>query len=302
MLGLVGKSRGHHDPVATVQIRGTIVLIAFARLSAAKDGILSLDLTYIGGPTLLIEWNGLRLLTDPTFDPAGSSYPTPSYTLRKTQGPALEPERVGRVDAVLLSHDHHFDNLDRAGRDFLGRAGRTLTTAAGAGRLGAGAHGMAPWDEFQLPAPDGQMLRVVATPARHGPAEADRGPVIGFVLTWDNAPERRYSLYISGDTVWYDGVQSVARRFRVATAILFLGAAKVRAAGDWPLTLTAVEGVEAARAFDSASIVPLHYEGWEHFSESRQDVDAAFAAAGLSHRLRWLPAGRRETWEWSPGR
>jgi hypothetical protein len=62
--------------------------------------------------------------------------------------------------------------------------------------------------------------------------------------------------------VWYDGVQSVARRFRVATAILFLGAAKVRTAGDWPL----------------------------------------FAAAGLSHRLRWLPAGRRETWEWSPGR
>ena len=244
----------------------------------------------------------MRLLTDPTFDPAGSSYPTPSYTLRKTQGPALTPERVGQVDAVLLSHDHHFDNLDHAGRDVVGRAKRTLTTTAGAGRLGTRAHGMAPWDECELPAPDGRVLRVVATPARHGPAQADRGPVIGFVLAWDDGPEQRASLYISGDTVWYDGIQSVAQRFQVAAAVLFLGAAKVRVAGDWPLTFTAAEAVAAARAFDRAAIVPVHYEGWEHFSESRQDIDAAFATAGLSHRLRWLRAGRCETWQWPPGR
>ena len=66
------------------------------------------QLTYIGGPTALIEWRGIRLLTDPTFDPAGSSYPTNAYTLQKTMGPALLPRDIGPVDAVLLSHDHHF--------------------------------------------------------------------------------------------------------------------------------------------------------------------------------------------------
>lgn len=80
--------------------------------------------TDIGGPTALIEVAGVRLLTGPTFDPGGSDYPTPVYTLHKTQSPALSAEAVGPVDAVLLSHDHHFDNLDRQGRSELERAFR----------------------------------------------------------------------------------------------------------------------------------------------------------------------------------
>ncbi len=87
-----------------------------------------LKFTYIGGPTALLELGGLRLLTDPTFDPAGEEYPTGVYTLRKTAGPALGPESLGRLDAVLLSHDHHFDNLDHAGRTLFERAGGVLTT------------------------------------------------------------------------------------------------------------------------------------------------------------------------------
>ncbi|HEX6615830.1 MAG TPA: MBL fold metallo-hydrolase, partial [Gemmatimonadales bacterium] len=134
-----------------------------------------LRLTYVGGPTAILELAGLRLLTDPTFDPAGSTYTTPVYTLRKTQGPALDPDEAGPIDAVILSHDHHFDNLDRTGREFLGRAGRVLTTGAGAERLGGGVVGLEPWETHTLSAPDGRTLRVTATPARHGPAGSDRG-------------------------------------------------------------------------------------------------------------------------------
>jgi L-ascorbate metabolism protein UlaG (beta-lactamase superfamily) len=74
-----------------------------------------MKLTYIGGPTALLEYGGVRLLVDPTFDPAGSEYRTPAYVLCKTQGPAVAREAIGPVDAVLLSHDHHFDNLDTSG-------------------------------------------------------------------------------------------------------------------------------------------------------------------------------------------
>src|SRR5437868_4115072 len=92
-------------------------------------------LTLIGGPTVLIEIGGLRLLTDPTFDAPGD-YPSGSVTLRKLTGPALHPGDIGPIDAVLLSHDQHFDNLDHAGRAFLPQAKKTLTTPAGAQRLG----------------------------------------------------------------------------------------------------------------------------------------------------------------------
>jgi L-ascorbate metabolism protein UlaG (beta-lactamase superfamily) len=67
---------------------------------------------YLGGPTALLELGGLRLLTDPTFDPPGD-YPIGNRSLRKTIGAVASPDDVGRVDAVLLSHDQHPDNLDR---------------------------------------------------------------------------------------------------------------------------------------------------------------------------------------------
>src|SRR5947209_8422647 len=100
-------------------------------------------LTYVGGPTALLEWYGLRLLSDPTFDPAGTTYELPGYTLTKTQDPAVAAEDIGAVDAVLLSHDHHFDNLYRMGRAMLSTSSCVLTTDAGAARLRHGATGLA---------------------------------------------------------------------------------------------------------------------------------------------------------------
>jgi L-ascorbate metabolism protein UlaG (beta-lactamase superfamily) len=235
--------------------------------------------TYINGPTALLEYRGLRLLTDPTFDPAGTAYELPAYTLRKLTDPAIAAADIGHIDAVLLSHDHHFDNLDRSGRALLPRADRVLTTHDGADRLGGGATGLAPGETTELPS-----MRVTATPARHGPEGGDRGPVIGFLLDEE--------IWFSGDTVWYDGVQDLAARATITVALLCLGAAVVKAAGEHPLTFTAAEAVSVARAMPKATIVPLHFEGWEHFSQSREDVEREFAAAGLADRLRWPPPGQ----------
>ena len=130
-----------------------------------------LRITYIDGPTALIENAGLRFLTDPTFDPAGTAYPTPVYTLHKTTAPALEPNALGHLTGVLLSHDHHFDNLDHAGRALLAEVPAVYTTVAGAERLGRNAVGLTPWQSVTCPTPDGRTLRLTATPARR----ADRG-------------------------------------------------------------------------------------------------------------------------------
>jgi L-ascorbate metabolism protein UlaG (beta-lactamase superfamily) len=100
------------------------------------------------------------------------------------------------------------------------------------------------------------------------------------------------AVYISGDTVWYDGIEEVARRADVGVAFLFMGAARVREVGPAHLTLTGQAGVLVARAMPNALIVPLHYEGWAHFSESRDDIDRAFTGAGLGARRRWLVPGR----------
>jgi L-ascorbate metabolism protein UlaG (beta-lactamase superfamily) len=93
-------------------------------------------LTHVGGPTLLIEFDGWRILTDPTFDPPGGKYNFGWGTSsRKTAGPAIAAADIGPLDAILLSHDQHDDNLDAAGRKLLPSAATVVTTAAGARRL-----------------------------------------------------------------------------------------------------------------------------------------------------------------------
>ena len=243
-------------------------------------------LTYIGGPSILIEYGGLRFLVDPTFDPAATDYPTPIYTLHKLQAPALSAGDIGPIDAVLLSHDHHFDNLDNSGREFLITAARILTTKAGAERLGGLAEGFEAWETMTV-GESKDSLTITATPARHGPPEGDRGPVVGFVLEKAGLP----TIYLSGDTVWYEGVAEVGQRFHIDIAVLFLGAAVVAEVGPAHLTFTADEAVQAANVFPDAVIVPVHYEGWAHFSESRSEIERAFAKGGITEHLRWLAPG-----------
>ena len=247
-------------------------------MSAAK-------ITLIGGPTALIEIGGFRLLTDPTFDAPGE-YKLPHVTLRKTSHPALTAKQIGRVDVVLLSHDQHANNFDHAGRAYAMQAPRLLTTIVGAKRLGGVAEGLAPGESRALTNPAG-TLTITATPARHGPAgiEPLAGDVIGFVLSLAGGRP----IYITGDTVWYDGVAEVARRFQAGLVLLFAGAAKTR--GAFHLTMDANDAIDTAHAFPGAMIVPLHYEGWAHFSQSGDDLVQSFKALGIGARLRLLEPG-----------
>ena len=72
---------------------------------------------YIGGPTVLLTIGSLHLLSDPTFEPTGYRYPSGETEVVKTTTPALALATLPAIDAVLLSHDQHKDNLDPAGRE-----------------------------------------------------------------------------------------------------------------------------------------------------------------------------------------
>lgn len=257
-------------------------------VASSGESPAAVTLTLIGGPTVLIEVAGLRLLTDPTFDPPGLYQETP-VRFEKMEGPALAAEAVLPLDAVLLTHDQHLDNLDHAGRALLPQAGSVFTTRVGAARLGGNAEGLDPLETRTLTRPDGGCLFVTAAPARHGPPgiEPLSGDVVGLLIG-THAPGD--TLYVTGDTVWYEGVAEVARRFSPRIVVVFAGSAEPR--GRFHMTMDCNDVLETARAFPDATLVAAHTDGWFHFKESAADLAAAFATFGLSHRLVTPQPGR----------
>jgi L-ascorbate metabolism protein UlaG (beta-lactamase superfamily) len=250
--------------------------------------------THIGGPTALIEVGGWRLLTDPTFDPPGRRYDFGWGTSStKTTGPTVTPADLGGVDAVLLTHDHHGDNLDDLGRAMLPGAGTVLTTESGARRLGGNARGLAPWATTTLEAEGRPTIGITATPCRHGPPLSGPivGDVIGFALRWDG--QQHGQLWISGDTVLFHGTQEVADRLRIGTALLHLGGVQFPITGPLRYTMTARDAVELCQAIRPHTVIPVHYEGWRHFRQNREAAEREFAAAAddIHRSVRWLERG-----------
>jgi L-ascorbate metabolism protein UlaG (beta-lactamase superfamily) len=262
-------------------------------------------ITHVGGPTTIIEAAGWRILTDPTFDAPGRRYSFGWGTSsRKLSGPAVAPENIGPVDAVLLSHDHHGDNLDDAGRALLADVPVVVTTGAGARRLAAslpsGAatdlRGLAPWETTRLVAPDGSdrpTIEVTATPCRHGPplSRPIVGDVIGFALRWEG--QEHGALWVTGDTVLYPGLRTVPQRVDVGTAVLHLGKVQFTLTGPVRYSMTAAEAVELCRLARPRTAIPVHYEGWAHFHQGRDAIERELAGAPAEVRdsIVWPPMG-----------
>ena len=254
----------------------------------------SVRLTHVGGPTVLIEAAGRRLLTDPTFDAPGGSYSFGRGSgSTKLAGPAVAAGDIRPLDAILLTHDHHDDNLDAAGRALLPSAGVVVTTVAGAERLGPAARGLAPWGSTVLEADGLPPLEVTATPCRHGPPLSHPlvGDVVGFALRWDG--QEHGVLWISGDTVLYDGVREVAGRLEVGLAIVHVGGVQFGVTGPIHYTMTGDDAVELVGLVRPHTAVPVHYEGWSHLKDGREGMEQALAAAPehVRERFRWVPIG-----------
>ncbi|MET9673548.1 MBL fold metallo-hydrolase [Streptomyces sp. NPDC006482] len=267
--------------------------------------------TYVGTATVLLRIGDLTVLTDPALDPAPADYPA-ARPLHRTAGPALTVDLLPPIGLVLLSHDQHADNLDRTGREVLGRAARVLTTPEAAERLGGRAEGLAPWESREVTV-GATTVRVTATPARHGPegTEGATGPVTGFVVEYgveraDETDETLQTveaieaiesgtLYFSGDTVRHEALAEIGERFAIDTAFLHLGDAHFPATGDLAFSMSAREGAALTRTLGARTVIPLHFDSWAHFTEDPARIGEAFAAPDLKGRLRVLRPGVAET-------
>ncbi|WP_162238744.1 MBL fold metallo-hydrolase [Pedobacter sp. Leaf194] len=244
--------------------------------------------TYLGGPTVILELEGMRIMSDPTLDPKGKSFQiSPKVAETKFEGPAIEP---GKIDLVLLSHDQHHDNLDDLGRAFLEKVPLTITTLSGSKRIKNNTKGLLPWESHKILAPTGAEIIITATPARHGPAGSEKltGEVIGFLVSVKGNSQPLF--YLTGDTVFYDGIETVAKKSAPLIVFIFAGAAQPR--GPFNVTMNSNDAIDTSIAFEKSIVIPLHYEGWSHYTEGETVLKEAFEIMGIEKRLMFLQLGK----------
>lgn len=260
---------------------------------------MKVEATYIGTATVLLRIGELTILTDPVFDAPGETFSYgPGASTTRLLGPAVPQSDVPPLDAILLSHDQHDDNLDRGGRELLARTKTVLTTPAAEKRLavaGAGVVGLWPFASHEL-VRGSTRVHVTATPARHGPwfSLPLVGRVTGFLLTWEG--QRDGALYISGDTVLFRGIDAIAARGPVGTAILHMGGAAFSPKG-MRFTMDARDAARAARKLGAKRVLPVHTDGWSHFRDAPSSIRPAFEGEGIGDRLSTWARGDTVRWE-----
>ncbi|PTB74741.1 Metallo-hydrolase/oxidoreductase [Trichoderma longibrachiatum ATCC 18648] len=256
----------------------------------------SVSVTHIGTATALLKIDNVTFLTDPLFAPSGTKWDLPIISLKVTQGPAIKPADLPPIDAILLSHEDHPDNLDEVGRQVL-EGKRVFTTKDGAKNIGDKAivTGMEAGDKATLVV-NGRSFEIIATPAEHAP----QGECIGFIVTspdFGTTNDLPNAIFFSGDTVYNQDVANSLKGYHISLALLNLGRAAIPVGEPEPLAIT-MDGKQAAQLIKDANVekvVPMHYEGWGHFSEDREEATKAFAEAGVSDKVFWLPRGERKT-------
>ncbi|GAQ45066.1 hypothetical protein AtubIFM55763_006507 [Aspergillus tubingensis] len=272
----------------------------------------SVSVTHITTATAIINIDGIRFLTDPVFCPAGSEYiydgwakadwnewgfnsRPPTSTLRSFEGPALQLCDLPPIDAVLLSHEDHVDNLDPLGRQLLdGR--RVYTTPDGAKNLAPrpGVVGLQPWQTVEAFI-SGKHFRITGTPCKHFPG----GEVTGFIVESDSFGVNDDGLpnvvYFSGDTVWIDELAEIRKKWHVAVAVLNLGNALFESPkGMLQITFDGHQAAHLMRTLGVDVMVPIHFESWEHFTEHQGDLKRVFEEEGIQAKVCWLVPGEEK--------
>ncbi len=257
---------------------------------------MNISITHIDTACMLLDINGYRILTDPTLDNAGKLYYHGSGGFsRKTDDPAIPIDDLNNVDLVLLSHHQHKDNFDNNGKQFALTVPLILSTKSAAKEIN-GITGLGNWERYKINTDKVPGLTITATPAQHHPwwiPEFLSGKVIGFVIEFD--AQKNGVLYISGDTVYFKGIDEVAARYKIDIGIFHLGSVEFRyLTGFGRYTMNSADLFKSVNILKPSKVIPIHYKGWTHFKEKESLLRSRISAnAAIKNKIIFLTPGTK---------
>jgi L-ascorbate metabolism protein UlaG (beta-lactamase superfamily) len=255
-------------------------------------------LTFLGNATLLLRLGPFTLLTDPNFLHAGQrAYLGYGLWSKRLKDPACSVQDLPSLDAIVLSHLHG-DHWDRVAQRGLDRTVPIVTTGQAARKLsrrGFAAEELAPWASVTL-TDGGAELTVTALPGRHGPGAFDLllPDVMGSLIDLRIDGERLLRVYVSGDTLYDDGLAEITRRFPgIDVAVVHLGGTKLL--GLVTVTMDGDQGSKLVQLLEPGVVVPVHYDDYTVFASPLSSFEQQMGEAGLARRIRLVGRGQTAT-------
>jgi len=224
--------------------------------------------TWLGHSTVLLELDGVRVLTDPVWGPRAS----PSWIIgpKRFQPVPVELDALPAIDVVVISHDH-YDHLDYATILKLARTPVPFVVPLGVGarleRWGIPAGRVTEldwWDSWSMPGAD---LAVTAAPSQHfsGRSVRDRNATL-----WASFAIRtsRHKVFFSGDTGLTTQYAEIRDRLGPFDLVMLEVGAFHPAWGH--IHLGPVNALEAHALLGGGALLPVH---WGTFSLAIHDWD-----------------------------
>ena len=232
-----------------------------------------IGLQLVRNATVLATIDGTTFLVDPMFTPEGEmptvtdnpAVPDFLTTANQDRNPLVTLPDVDRShDAVVVTHRHpdHWDEAARAELD--ADVPLFCQPEEAEAFVEEGFTDVRPIDDEA--AFDGVTIH--RTPGRHGHGDLAEGmgPVSGFVF------EGSETLYVAGDTVWYEPVAETLDEYQPDVVLLNGGAAQFDQ-GE-PITM-GVDDVRAVREATDATVAVVHMEAINHCLLSREKLRSA---------------------------
>jgi len=258
---------------------------------------------FIGTATVIIRYAGFTILTDPNFLHKGDHVHL-GYGLKSQRltDPAIPFDKLPPIDLVVLSHLHG-DHFDQLVQEKLDRNIPIVTTPEAANGLAdfgfKNRHALGTWDTLVV-RKGSASLRITAMPGRHGPpaASAPLPETMGSMLEFSAKGNPAYRMYISGDTLVYDDLQEIPRRYPdIDLALLHLGGTRIL--GVMKVTMDGKDGVKLMQLLAPHHAIPIHYNDYDVFKSPLSEFEDEVKAAGLQGKVTYLKHG--DTYRFRPG-
>ena len=254
------------------------------------------QLTFIGNATVLLEWGGFAVLTDPNFLHAGQkAYLGMGLKVERLKDPAVGLEELPPLDFVILSH-HHGDHFDHVVAERLDKDLPIVTEPHSADKLRdqhfRRALPLETWASHRF-VKGRAAMRVTAVPGKHSPRLLGPliPPVMGSIVELEVDGEVVHRTYITGDTLHFDRLAEIPQRYPdIDLCLIHLGGTRI--AGIL-LTMDAEQGVKTLQLIEPRTAVPIHYDDYPVFKSPLSDFQAAVDGADLQTSVRYLARGEQ---------